>query len=306
MVAAKAKAIGLDTLVQNISVGYVIVFLIVLTLVLLKSKTLKARIVGGVALTFLFAIVPYWLLIHKSPAQKQQEIEQAEYVAKYEVAKPIFDKLCAEQSKPIIKRTVEDVEGVLLLKVRPESNHTDWQDQMWAGAGLDALPAGNLYIKYFLYDRKLDDQYTNKIRSSIGVTSRRGFKFVDVRKLETGEITRVTAKMLLIGNGPATEVELIEEALKRPSVQYAVDIVDNVDPELRKHWIAGTTIKIIDTSNNDLIAQRTWWNWDTGFGSTAGFRSPWLTSNQRCPAEGYPVESAHKFIDTVLIAKQGN
>ena len=49
-------------------------------------------------------------------------------------AKAIFEKLCAEQSQPIIKRTVEDVEGVLLLKRRPstkEGYHTKQADPMW-------------------------------------------------------------------------------------------------------------------------------------------------------------------------------
>ena len=311
MVVEKAKALGLDTLFENVAIGYVIFFLVVLGLVVWRNKTNKTRVIWGGVVFFVFALLPYRLFIYQTPVEKtfalEQEAQRIEYKAKYEAAKPIFDKLCKEQSAPIMKRTVEDVEGVLLLKVRRESDHNDWKNQMWEGAGLDSLPGGDAYIRYFLYDRKLDDEYTNKIRQTVDATNRRSYRFADVRNEQTGSIARTIPIVdAALRSRHGKETRFVTQSLAGPPARYAIDLVENVDPDLRKHWVAGTTIKIIDTTTTEVIAQQTWWNWDTGFGNTNGSRSPWITSNQRCPRYAFKPEEGHKFIDSVLKAKQGD
>ena len=47
--------------------------------------------------------------------------------------------------------------------------------------------------------------------------------------------------------------------IKNPSdpARYAVTYENDVNPELRKHWVAGTTIKIIDRQTDELLAEKT-------------------------------------------------
>jgi hypothetical protein len=314
MVVAKAKALGLDTLAQSVSIGYLIVFLIVLGVVLWRNKTTKAKLIGGIVTVGAFALLPYWLLVYKSPAETvaiaKQEAAGAEWKAKYDAAKPIFEKLCKEQSQPIIKRTVEDVEGVLLLRVRGGSyktRHRDTADQMWAGAGNAQLPYGDLYMTKFLQDRKLDDEYGNKIRNSVGAANhRRGFRFIDVRDPTTSVLSRITATSVPSrGNAKSTEIELVRIPLKEKTARYAVDLIEDLDPDLRKHWIAGTTIRVIDTKTNEVLGEQSWWNWDPSFGNTSGGRSPWLTGKV-CGEGAGRSETGHLFVDSILKAKQGN
>ncbi len=310
MVAAKAKALGLDTLAQSVSIGYVIVFLIVLALVLVLNKTTKAKLIGGIVTVGAFALLPYWLFVQKSPAQLKAIDEQADFEARYEPAKALFEKLCKEQSQPIIKRTVEDVEGILLLKRREgsfETRHKDVADQMWAGAGLAYMSGGNSYLLNYLIDRRDDGKFGIKIEGTLGAKKTlRGFRFVDIRDVTTGELTRITATSVRIpGNVGNPDIQLVRTPLNGKPARYAVDLIDNVDPRLRKHWIAGTTFRVIDTATNEVIGEQTWWNWDTGFGNTGGSRSPWLTA-RLCPGIRSGYDAGHLFVDSILKAKQGN
>ena len=81
-----------------------------------------------------------------------------------------------------------------------------------------------------------------------------GYSFVDVR-LDDNQIERYLGEYhgSLDGNLPDivdTELNPIEPA------QYAITFENNTDPELRKHWIAGTTFKIIDLQTNELLAEK--------------------------------------------------
>ena len=297
MMDAKLAALGLGWITSTIGIVFwvLVIGLLFVIVRFIRRKDYLLASVTCVPLAALFVL----------PVMSY--MEQREYLAKYEPAKAIFDKLCKEQSAPIIKRTVEDVEGVLLLKVRRESDHNDWKNQMWEGAGLDSLPGGDAYIRYFLYDRKLDDEYTNKIRQTVDATNRRSYRFADVRNEQTGSIARTIPIVdAALRSRHGKETRFVTQSLAGPPARYAIDLVENVDPDLRKHWVAGTTIKIIDTTTTEVIAQQTWWNWDTGFGNTNGSRSPWITSNQRCPRYAFKPEEGHKFIDSVLKAKQGD
>ncbi|WP_232304399.1 hypothetical protein, partial [Neisseria sp. oral taxon 020] len=51
----------------------------------------------------------------------------------------------------------------------------------------------------------------------------------------------------------------ISAVFRRPlhPARYAVTYENDVSWENRKHWIAGTTIKIIDTKTNTLMAEKT-------------------------------------------------
>jgi hypothetical protein len=266
----------------------------------------KNKVVKIVLPTTIAVSVLSWFFWGEYQRDKRISAEKAAYMAKYEPAKAIFDKLCAEQSQPTIKRVVEDVEGVLLLKVRREPSSKELELQMREGAGLHHMSGGDAYLLNYLIDRRYDEKFGVQIEGTLGAKTLRGFRYVDVRDEATGEFNRVTAKAVVIpGNVGNPDIQLERTPLKVKPTRYAIDIIDNVDPELRKHWIAGTTIRVTDTATNEILGEQTWWNWDTGFGNTSGSRSPWGTG-RHCPASKSGYDAAHLFVDSVLKAKQGD
>lgn len=287
MVIAKAKALGLDTLAQNVSIGYVIVFLIVLGLVLWRNKTTKAKLIGGIVTVGVFALLPYWLFIHKSPAQLKAIAERADFLARYEPAKALFEKLCKEQAGEKIYRTVADVEGILLLKMREEEKLEDVnrnrKDPMWPKAALPDERGGDAYIRSFLFD--VQDKgviatingitYAGAMPSSLGAGRTNGYRFVDVQDKATGKHTRYSATIRPRATSPSKQEAFISGiATSLDSPRYAVTFEDDVNPEYRKHWVAGTTLKIVDLSDKSVLATKTYFSFETGLGNT-NQRSPW-------------------------------
>ncbi len=54
--------------------------------------------------------------------------------------------------------------------------------------------------------------------------------------------------------------------------------------EDREYWIAGSSLKVIDLANNEVIAERIGYMVDWAQGSRAGGRSPWLfAADNACP-----------------------
>jgi len=270
--------------------------------------------------------VPIVLLAFESKqAATEVAAKNAEYLAKYEPAKAIYDKLCKYQSAPIIKRTVEDVEGILLLKVRPaaayggetEKNVPDWpeaaipefgrltskQSQGFPERFLNVwrffdLPVGNPPTPF-----KAWTEYGN-VGSIRDAGWRKGFAYVDVLQSDGVSRSRYTGTIdesktdhpfpgLRVTSAPAT-----------PSApRYGVTFEDNLDPALRKHWIAGIRVMVLDTQINEIISEQYFWTWESGFGAT-GQVQPWSTNIKTCfPATNK--SQAMALIYTTLNPKQG-
>lgn len=173
--------------------------------------------------------------IHRDERKRHKEIEAARIAAE-----PIFKEQCKKSGEQIY-RTVENVDGVLLLKIWRGANADNdkplYNDPQWEYAAWDVAD-GKSYIGYFL----------NNPKNSMG------YSFVDVR-LDDNQIERYLGEYhgSLDGNLPDmvdTELNPIEPA------QYAITFENNTDPELRKHWIAGTTFKIMDLQTNELLAEK--------------------------------------------------
>lgn len=233
-------------IVTVLVVGSIIVILIVQNIFFAlldidKSIRKKLNIIMPILIVFFWAfilIVPAQLSNMKD--KKIQEKRYAEREAARTAAEPIFKEQCKKSGEQIY-RTVENVDGVLLLKIwrganadndKPLYNDPQWEYAAWDVAG------GKSYIGYFL----------NNPKNSMG------YSFVDVR-LDDNQIERYLGEYhgSLDGNLPDmvdTELNPIEPA------QYAITFENNTDPELRKHWIAGTTFKIMDLQTNELLAEK--------------------------------------------------
>ena len=251
----------------------------------LKVKNLYKIIatVIAVILSILIVPIPYKREIEQA---KEKKIEQYnERKEKYEQAKAVFDEQCKKAGEKIY-RTVDNVDGVMLVKIRDKGDIAlHLNDPMFEDAVVSArYDQGGTYIASFLNKSKIKDS-----RSVI-----KAYKFVDVLK-EDGSISRYVEYK---GHGSIDEER--DGVIKNPDnpARYAVTYENNVDPELRKHWVAGTTIKIIDRQTNELLAEKTIF----AFARTMGnyVHGAWVYSRMDFCPENVSAEPTAHFTVTIL------
>ena len=215
------------------------------------------RIIVAVLVSFLVSLC--WIIPIKQE-EKKTIAKYNEQKEKYEQAKAVFDEQCKKAGEKIY-RTVDNVDGIMLLKVRGREEHeinkTVWEvraDPMWSHAAIANLEYGN-YIENFLVSGGKKQYLFVDVLEKDGSISRyldyKGREYVDIKN----------------PNDPA---------------RYAVTYENNVDPELRKHWVAGITIKIIDRQTDELLAEKTIFSFEPGLGSKATGRDPWVNA-VHCP-----------------------
>jgi hypothetical protein len=78
----------------------------------------------------------------------------------------------------------------------------------------------------------------------------------------------------------------IKTLIEKPTSKFGIEWNDISTPEDRKYWVAGSRLRIIDLTDNTIVAERIGYFIEAGFGSRAGGRRPWLTSrgpHTTCP-----------------------
>jgi hypothetical protein len=240
-----------------------------------------------------------------------------------QTAEAMFRKRC-ESAGERIYRTVDDVEAVFLMKLRPSKLNFNKQFEMDDPYGRDV--GGDGYIKNFLYGRNAK----GSLRGSDSVKS--GYRYVDAIDPKDGKRYRYTGSMKVVRrkdiNAPNIKLELsrdpnfdlniYEFMLDRvpasgPAPRYGVTYEDISTREDREYWIAGGSLKVIDLESNEVIAERIGYMMDRGQGNTSGERSPWLlAASHACPSfpktpGGQPFKGyqTRDFIEKVLHIKQG-
>ncbi len=227
----------------------------------LKVKNLYKTIATVIAIILSILIVPIPYKREIEQARQKKIAKYNERKAKYEAAKAVFDEQCKQAGEKIY-RTVDNVDGIMLLKVRGREEHEigrDWglaADPMWSHAAIAELEIGD-YVRNFF-----------------GFGDKKTYLFVDVLEKD-GSVSRY-----LDGQRRDKDVPI-----KNPSnpARYAVTYENNIDPELRKHWVAGITIKIIDRQTDELLAEKTIFTFESALGSKATGRQPWLHRPEHCP-----------------------
>lgn len=127
----------------------------------------------------------------------------------------------------------------------------------------------------------------------------RGYRFADVKQLD-GTLLRYRLDPAREGSG-----ELVTEPVKGSPAHYAIGFVNNVNPEDRKHWVAGTTITVTDTQTGEVIAERVLYAFDPGLGSMAANRMPWTNHPHTCPKLDRASTPTRYFVDQILKPLQG-
>jgi len=214
------------------------------------------------ALFFLFPKALVW----------QEERENAERVAewrkRYDPAKARFDQLCQNAGEKIY-RTADNVDGILLLKVRgddekyQDNSYNPRKDQMWEDAAVESEFDREAYIEEFLLP------YTSSFPRYI---------YADVLQ-KNGLVIRYSRQR------EDQNWVMEQQPTPHPRARYAVTYENDISWENRKHWIAGTTIKIIDTKTNELMAEKTMYAFvpELGYSKFEQNPNPW-GRGMRCPS----------------------
>lgn len=130
-----------------------------------------------------------------------------------------------------IYQTADNVEGIMLLKVVPErtvSADAKTRDPMWDNAALQTSEGVNFIARF------------------LGFFSDGEYRYVDVLQPNHSDIIRYSGKDFPINQ----TLNHIHPA------RYAVTFENNVDSKLRRHWVAGATIRIIDRQTDEVIAKK--------------------------------------------------
>jgi len=235
--------------------------------------------------------------------------------ARYDKAKAVFVERC-KKAGVVIKRTVKEVEGIELVKIRQPIpfGGREYFDPMYPEAAMAGERRGDDYIKQFLMSEFLDDRLPNR-RGGFGPPtkgdrdthsiSRRGYKFVEYVDPLNGNRMRCVPDWSL--NHPNwVPGQHRCDKVESPRTRYALDYEDLVDPADRELWIAGVRLKVIDKQTGDVIAELTQFVWDSGFGVSTTGRWPWqyagTAASTMCPSDSTRRTGfeTRYFIDTIL------
>src|SRR6218665_2584961 len=261
------------------------------------------KIVWAVAVLLVFLLPMYW-----RQAEKSRIVDARK--ARYGKGKALFDERCKTAGEKVYK-TVEDVEGVLLQEVWPSASDSDRHDPHWPNAGLTRQYGAESYVQSFIswelkqhppqrgYLSAEEDRDTHDRHKSIP-----GYAFVDVKEGD-GFVYRYR----LVREAPPELKSMSRERLSGATARYAISFRGiTANPADRDQWVAGMTVLITDTKNNEVIAEKTKYSFERGFGSKSGWRSPWLFSITFPElTEGESSRYATRFfVDQVLKPKQEN
>ena len=254
----------------------------------LKKTPRKNRFWAGL---LVLIAVPYSCISplvrdHQRAQQKAAE-EEAAWRKRYDPAKARFDQLCQNAGEKIY-RTADNVDGILLLKVRGDdekyqsNRYNPLKDQMWEDAAINSEAWRAGYINSF---------FSKAMRSWHNSP---GYKYVDVLQKD-GSIIRYS------GDWGTKYEDFNQEISPKQPARYAVTYENDISWENRKHWIAGTTIKVIDTQGNQLVAEKTMYVFvpELGYSKFEQNPNPW-GRGVRCPKEDPAQQETSGFIAKVL------
>jgi len=223
-------------------------------------------------------------------------------------AQAMFAQRCQSAGEKIY-RTVDDVEGVYLLKIRPEKvnygNQFDLDDPYGHDLG------GEAYVGSFLKG------FFKKVANPTPFTPPRvGYFYVEAIDPGDGQRYRYTGRLVEPWQTNKSYLKgyikfVIDKApASGAAPRYGVTYDDISTHEEREHWIAGSSLKVLDLRTNELLAERVGYLMDPSQGSQAGGRSPWLmAANYSCPqflgqhASTDQIGQAEKFVEKILKAR---
>jgi hypothetical protein len=226
------------------------------------------------------------------------------YQLRYTEAKALFDERCKRAGERIAK-TVVNVEGVFLLRLRPRELNLNRQYELDDPYGRDF--GGDGYLISYLMGRQPNGTHTE-------LHTRGGFKFVETTDGETGRVKRWTPVLTPRALDKFHYIKLEGVVVPARLARYGITWSDLSTKEDRDHWIAGSSLRVIDIETNTVVAERIGYMFDPGLGDKSGGRSPWTyAAYNACPAfdksvAGTPIRTTRSldFVHRVLEPSRGD
>lgn len=235
-----------------------------------------------------------------------------------QAGKALWEEKCRTVAGEKIYKTVENVEGILLFKVRPPRSEREWADPMWPGAAFAHELTTDGYIESFLlFEQKLigGRGHVDSLQ-----TSNPGYRYVDIIDEKDGQRYRYTGSNIIVGrkdiNAPNVKISLGRDpnydlniygwvlnktSAPDPSPRYAVTFEDHVIPEDRALGVASSTVKVIDLMTQKVLGEMIRYVWSTP--ASSANPSPWLTA-YKCGGEEI-ASTTRFFTDKVLKPLKG-
>lgn len=256
-------------LLQAAGIGFVLLAFIGIGLAIWLPKKWWGKLLAVLAVGFVISIPLY----KASQESQQQQVAVSDYKERLAKAQALFEERCKTAGEKIYK-TVDNVEGILLVKIRPSKINLADQYSMDDPYGQENS-GGNGYIRSFLAGRA--DSYWLTDKNTTGA-----YLFTDVVNSESQKITRYT--LTSINKDGVEKLILNNHASSQPGARYAVDWRDESTKRDRDNWIACGSVTVVDTSNKEILGKRAGCMFDVGMGETSGGRSPWAYARDTaCP-----------------------
>lgn len=241
--------------------------------------------------------------------------------ARHAEVQNLFSEGC-NRSGEFIRRTVPNVEGIMLLKLRP-TNYSPYNQYAVDPYGYDFDWGNNdkapPYIGTFLIGKDEKGHYRE-----VGLVVESGYRYVEAVDPEDGKRYRYTGSVKVVGrknpNTPNHQVELKRNPnfdlnnyayvvdrtpASGPMPRFGLTYDDISTPAERVLWIAGSSLKVIDLQTNEVIAERIGYMVDFAQGATPGGRQPWTFAKKNkgwsCPALNGQSYGARRFVEKVLL-----
>jgi hypothetical protein len=255
---------GVESMFRGASVVYLLLAIALVFLIVWKVKNWKHKAVGIAVVAGIFGYLPM---------QSWMEAQKREAYAREAWA--YFKKLCNEKSGEKIYKTYNGVKSVLVVKPLPPATEKDLYDQYWYGDPYSNDSAlgnrGELHAGTLIRNQEFVDGRGNT-----------GLQFFEQRiTTKNGE------EIQRIESSDVAPYFVSKSTIDKPTSRFGVSWEDISTPEDRKYWVAGSRLRILDLTNNSVVAERVGYFIEAGFGSTSGQRRPWQSSRGQtttCPA----------------------
>ena len=249
----------------------------------------------------------------QGPSTQAERSAHDAAVARGTKGKQLFEEKCRTVAGAKIYRTVRNVSGIALLKVRPERGDQELSDQMWPGAAFARESTGDWYIKSFLgfeyapgngltgEPGVITDTRRGYIAADRRPGGRPGYQYVDVMEKTSGARHRYTLvqKPRPSSSIGSTDIVLEKSTATGSMTRYGVTFEDHVIPQERSLGVASSTVRVIDLQTGEVLGELVRYAWSTGPSPVNPV--PWLTA-YRCPDEAVGTNAAtRKFVDRVLV-----
>lgn len=296
---------GFGLILAAIGYGYVALAFGLAGLALWYVPRWPYKVICAIAVLAVFLSSPVQTIMDANEKQRLSQVHLAKAMAR-------FEELC-KTSGEFINKTAIDVNGLLLIKLRPAVNRINSIDAIDPyGADFDGQgePYGNgAYISSFLRARDGRGKVIEDVSGAIS-----GYEYVDIVDPESGVRYRYRGEMgvppHLKGNPVYKDRSVF--VLSEPKIpelndypEYGVTYDDITLAEDRAMWIAGSSLRVVELGSGEVMGERVGYMIDPGQGSTAGARSPWLSAGREgfsCPARSSILQT-RTFVEKIIKVK---